>query len=105
MANKFNSYGGSGQDLDVTNGTVDIFGKSLKFVGSVPGDFVTIDANGELQSSASPPGVGPGGSVTQLQYNLDGVNFGGMAGVTWTSGTNTLTLSPAGPIIATVTAA
>jgi len=68
----------------------------VKITGGSPGvnKVLTSDANG-LASWAAPAATPPGGSVTQVQFNVDGVHFSGDAELAWSTINKQLSISTA----------
>jgi hypothetical protein len=96
---------GEPQDLTGTEATtlLDVFTPSLKGLAPASGGGSTnfLRADGTW---ASPPGDGPGGSDTQIQYNDSG-SFAASSSFTWNDSTKTLTLTPSsGTGVMTLTA-
>lgn len=91
MSNKFNSFGFGKGGGDPTNGTLDLWGKSLTATNLQPSSAVITDANSKL-ATTSLATSSPQGLDGQIQFK-DGSFFAGNVSLSFDKATNTVTLN------------
>lgn len=90
MANKFNSFGFGGQ-LDPTNGSLHILGKSLSSTGLAPDSALLTDSNSRIVSTSLITFT-PSGPDGAIQFNNGGTH-GGEAAMNFNDVTKTVTFN------------